>query len=64
MPSKGKVVYILIYVVDFIIIGTIADELASVIQQVCKTFKSRDYGNLSYFLRLEMLASPTQTTIM
>lgn len=49
-----KVVYILIYVGDFIVTSTDGANLMDAIRKICKTFKSWDLGHLSYFLGLEM----------
>lgn len=47
-----QIVYVLVYVDDFIIIESHSTEIRSFIRTVCNEFRCRYLGSLSYFLGL------------
>lgn len=51
--QKG-IIYVLIYVDDFVITGDCETNVRKFINTVCTQFRCRDLGELSYFLGLEM----------
>lgn len=52
--NQTRTIYVLIYVDDFVITGDCEAEVRNFINAVCKQFRCRDLGQLSYFLGLEM----------
>jgi len=63
LMQGSTIIYVLIYVDDFIITGNNDNRLRHFIGQVCNRFKCRDLGQLSYFLGLEMNVAAGKTTV-
>lgn len=61
--NNGKVIYVLIYVDDFVITGSCDIAVRQFINTMCQEFRCWDLGQLSYFLGLEMSSTPTSIKI-
>lgn len=54
-----SVIYVLVYVDDIIVMGSVADSITSFIQLLDKDFSLKDMGGLPYFLSIEVTQSST-----
>jgi len=61
--QNGRVIYVLIYVDDFVITGNCKTKVRQFINEICRKFRCRDLGQFSYFLGLEMKSSNNTTVI-
>lgn len=61
--SKEGIVYVLIYVDDFVITGDCETNVRKFINTVCTQFRCCDLGELSYFLGLKMHTKSNSTKI-
>lgn len=52
--SKDIIIYVLIYVNDFIITGKSEQEINSSIKHLNQEFTIKDFGNLNYFMGIEV----------
>jgi hypothetical protein len=58
LSALGQVLYLLIYVDDFILTGTSSSLIQSIITQLNHAFSLKHLGDLDYFLGIEVKSLP------
>lgn len=62
--TPTPILYLLVYVDDIIVTGSVSKEVAATISTLSSTFSLKDLGNLHYFLGLQVTPSSSSSIIL